>query len=202
MTHSTQARASRRRPATSSRQAQGGVVMFVAIVVLIVMTLAGLAMLRQMSSGTSIAGNIAFKQGATAVADAGVEASRQWIAQNPGLILGDDAPNGYYATWGTNNVDPTSLAWKPMWNARPYVLVADVGKVKVITQRLCSMAGPSNGGAQQCSDFMPSGSGGGSKSGGSYSDPKFASLPAPFYRVTTRVEGPRNTFSYTQVVMQ
>ena len=37
------------------------------------MTLAGLALLRQMGAGTSIAGNVAFKENATSVADRGTE---------------------------------------------------------------------------------------------------------------------------------
>lgn len=188
----------RARPA--ARRSERGVVMFVALVVLIVMTLAGLAMLRQMSSGVSIAGNIAFKQGATAVADAGIEAGRNWLTVNSGL-LGADAPaNGYYATWA-GNVDPTSADWAPMWNAVPDALVTNSGSVRWIVQRLCALPGPSFGGAQQCSDSIPSSGGGGSKGGGSYGDAPSILMPTPFYRVTARVVGPRNTVSYTQVVL-
>jgi len=183
-----------------ARRGERGVVMFVALVVLIVMTLAGLAMLRQMSSGVSIAGNIAFKQGATAVADAGIEAGRNWLTLNTG-VLGADAPaNGYYATWA-GNVDPTSAAWTPMWNAVADTLVTNTGSVRFIVQRLCALPGPSSGGAQQCSDSVPTSEGGGSKGGGSYQERPFALTPTPFYRVTARVVGPRNTVSYTQVVL-
>lgn len=174
--------------------------MFVALVVLIVMTLAGLAMLRQMSSGVSIAGNIAFKQAATSVADAGIEAGRNWLTLNTGL-LGADAPaNGYYATW-VGNVDPTSADWTPMWNAVPDALVTNGLSVRFIVQRLCAIVGPSSGGAQQCSDSVPQSGGGGSRGGGSYGDTPIALTPTPFYRVTARVVGPRNTVSYTQVVL-
>lgn len=177
-----------------------GVVMFVALVVLIVMTLAGLAMLRQMSSGVSIAGNIAFKQGATAVADAGIEAGRAFMTTNAATDI--NAPvSGYYATWGTNNIDPASADWEPMWNAVPDTLVTANGSVRFIVQRLCSITGPSFGGAQQCSDAIPKSGGGGSKGGGSYGGTPIALMPAPFYRVTARVIGPRRTVSYTQVVM-
>ena len=181
------------------RRGERGVVMFVALVVLIVMTLAGLAMLRQMSSGVSIAGNIAFKQGATAVADAGIEAGRAWLSTAPSLNT-DVPASGYYATWGTN-FDPTSVAWQVMWDAVPDTLVSNAGRVRFIVQRLCSSAGPSFGGAQQCSDSVPGSGGGASKGGGHYGDIAQALLPAPFYRVTARVIGPRNTVSYTQVVM-
>ena len=200
MTIHIKAPAARRMVRATARCGERGVVMFVALIVLIVMTLAGLAMLRQMSSGVSIAGNIAFKQGATAVADAGIEAGRAWLSVNSGA-LGADAPaNGYYATWGTN-VDPTSAVWQTMWNARPDTLVTNAGSVRFIVQRLCSSVGPSSGGAQQCSDSVPISGGGASKGGGSYGDVGQTLVPAPFYRVTARVIGPRNTVSYTQVVM-
>lgn len=182
------------------RRGERGVVMFVALVVLIVMTLAGLAMLRQMSSGVSIAGNIAFKQGATAVADAGIEAGRRWLTNNAGALAADVPANGYYATW-VGNVDPTSADWTPMWNAVPDTLVTNSGNVRYIVQRLCALPGPSFGGAQQCSDSVPQSGGGGSKGGGSYGDAPSILMPTPFYRVTARVIGPRNTVSYTQVVL-
>jgi hypothetical protein len=51
-----------------SRAGQDGIVMWVALVVLIVMSLAGLAMMRQMGTGVSVAGNVAFKQNATSTA--------------------------------------------------------------------------------------------------------------------------------------
>lgn len=195
-----QASAASLRAPIAPRRGERGVVMFVALVVLIVMTLAGLAMLRQMSSGVSIAGNIAFKQGATAVADAGIEAGRAWLTNNPALLEANAPANGYYATWA-GNVDPTSADWTPMWNAVPVALATNSGSVQWIVQRLCALPGPSSGGAQQCSDSVPTSSGGGSKGGGSYGDTPTALTPTPFYRVTARVLGPRNTVSYTQVVL-
>ena len=199
-----EASAARRRARATPRRGERGVVMFVALVVLIVMTLAGLAMLRQMSSGVSIAGNIAFKQGATAVADAGIEAGRSFMTTNAAPD-NDAAASGYYATWntplGTPDVNPASPAWAPMWNAVPDTLVSASGNVRFIVQRLCSSTGPSFGGTQQCSDAIPQSGGGGSKGGGSYGTIPIALMPAPFYRVTARVLGPRNTVSYTQVVM-
>ena len=195
--------------APTSRRGQRGVVMFVALVVLIVMTLAGLAMLRQMSSGVSVAGNIAFKQAATAVADAGVETARVWIGANWPSLGVTQATSGYYATWALN-VDPTSAAWTNVWLDAPVLPPASVGNtgntVQYVIERLCSEPGPSGGqGAsptQQCSDFVPPTAQGQSVSGADYtSGPGFKFQPSPFYRVTARVLGPRNTVSYTQVVL-
>ena len=51
---------------------QRGIVLFIALIVLVAMTLAGIAMFRQIGSGVIIAGNIAFRENATSVADLGV----------------------------------------------------------------------------------------------------------------------------------
>ena len=194
---------------STSRRGQRGVVMFVALVVLIVMTLAGLAMLRQMSSGVSIAGNIAFKQAATAVADAGVETARVWIGANAPSLGVTQAASGYYATWALN-VDPTSAAWTNIWQGAPVLAPASIGNtgntVRYVIERLCSEAGPSWGPGmlptQQCADSVGKSTSGQSLGGPSYTTPGgFVTPPAPFYRVTTQVQGPRNTVSYTQVVL-
>lgn len=192
-----------------ARRAQGGVVMFVALVVLIVMTLAGLAMLRQMSSGVSIAGNVAFKQAATAVADAGVENARTWIGNN-GPSLGVTQPtSGYYATWALST-DPTSAAWANVWNVAPVLAPAVTGNtgntVRYVIERLCSDLGPNWGvgmlPTQQCADSVGTTVSGQSLGGPSYNaGTGVQTPPAPFYRVTTQVLGPRNTVSYTQVVL-
>ena len=188
----------RRRAFKAPKRAERGVVMFVALVVLIVMTLAGLAMLRQMSSGVSIAGNIAFKQGATAVADVGIEQARAFLTAAPAPTI-DIPASGYYATWA-GSVDPWDATWNPMWNAVPDIVTAS-GNVRFIIQRLCNSTGPSVGGAQQCSEQIPRSGGGDTRAGCSYGTCGPTLEPHPFFRVTARVMGPRNTVSYTQVLM-
>lgn len=184
----------------SSRHQQG-VVLFVALIVLIIMTLAGLALLRQMGAGTSIAGNIAFKENATSVADRGTEFARTWLAANSAITASDSLADGYLSSWG-GSVDPTTFNWA----AQSRTLVDDQAQTgntaRIIIQRLCATAGMSAiDPAQQCSDF-PVVNGGQSHGGGGYPSVLPGASPSPFYRITTRVDGPRNTVSYTQVLMQ
>ena len=181
-----------------------GVVLFVALIVLIVMTLAGLALLRQMSTGVSIAGNIAFKENATSVADRGAEVARKWIVDNSGITLFDSFPNGYHSSWETAvGVDPSTF----LWDTQALTLVspdqAQTGNTaRLIIHRLCELPNVSiNAAGQRCSD-APILNAGESKGGGGYGVSPFTTSPSPFYRVTTRVDGPRNTVSYTQVVLQ
>jgi type IV pilus assembly protein PilX len=172
-------------------RAQRGIVMFVALAVLILMTLAGLAMLRQMGGAVSIAGNLAFKQTATSVADVGTEAARAWFTTAGRNLNVDSSANGYYATWSAN-VDPTTFPW----TSAPSVSDGSTGNtVQYITHRLCQSLGDANAAGQQCSS---EGGGGSDKGGGGPGG--FTTLTSPYYRVTSKVTGPRNTVSYIQVV--
>jgi type IV pilus assembly protein PilX len=189
----------KRRQSHCRTKQQRGVVMFVALVVLIVMTLAGLAMLRQMSSGVSIAGNIAFKQGATAVADAGIEAGRAWLtAAGPATDL-DVPAAGYFASW-VGDADLSTNNWQATWQGRPVALSNSSGNVRFIVQRLCAIPGAITLPLQQCSDYVPDTCAGETKGGGG--GPGFVCPTRTFFRITARVDGPRNTVSYTQVVVK
>ena len=64
------------------RERQRGVVLFIALIVLVAMALAGIALVRSVDTGILVAGNIAFKQGATNAGDQGLEAARTWLVTN------------------------------------------------------------------------------------------------------------------------
>jgi Tfp pilus assembly protein PilX len=187
------------RPRVAPRR-QRGVVLFVALIVLIIMTLAGLALLRQMGAGTSVAGNIAFKENATSVADRGTEAARAWLIANSAFTANDNFALGYHSSWGAS-VDPTTFAW----DTESRTLIDDVAQTgnttRLIIQRLCATPNMSaTDPAQRCSDVLVSG--GGSRGGGSYPSVLPSEQSAPFYRITSRVDGPRSTVSYTQVLLR
>lgn len=183
------------------RRQQTGVVLWVALIVLLVMTLAGVALLRQMGAGVSIAGNLAFKESATAAADRGVEEARAWFMANPGNLLINIPGQGYYSSWGAST-DPTTFDWTAAGSVEVTADVASTGnRVRYVIHRLCATPGlAANDPAQRCSDSTDNNAGG-SKGGGSYGSTPFTPAASPFYRVTTRVEGSRNTLSFTQVVM-
>jgi len=184
--------------------------MWVALIVLIVMSLAGLAMLRQMGTGISVAGNVAFKQNATSTADGGTEAARAWyVAQSTATLEVDNAANaaqGYYATWNGTwgaTVDPTQFNWKT--GAATATVGAGAADTAIgntsqyIIQRLCQNPGSIQSNTQTCSDLEDDTS----RPKGSF-DYTSSPLPPsfkPYFRVTTRVVGPRNTVSFTQVIL-
>src|SRR5450759_2125205 len=81
---------------------QRGVVLFIALMALVAMSLAAVALIRSVDTNTIIAGNLAFKQAATAAADSGLESAITWLAStsiaNASSLNADVTANGYYAT--------------------------------------------------------------------------------------------------------
>jgi len=113
------------------RHHQQGVVLFVALIVLIIMTLAGLALLRQMGAGTSIAGNIAFKENATSVADRGTEVARKWIRDNTAITANELTwPETWPETW-LGPIDGMVTAVERLCGSRRAALQASLGRIQV-----------------------------------------------------------------------
>ena len=176
----------------------------VALIVLIVMALVGLAMMRQATSGVTIAGNVALRQNATEAGDFGTEAAMAWLATQSNAFLRTDHPaQGYYATWGGNiDGDPTKLVYTPGTTAVEATLAdATSNRVLYVVHRLCAFVGAPDAIGQQCSSQVDPDSG--SRSGGAGNYPGgIAPATIPFYRVSARVEGPKNTLSFIQVLAQ
>lgn len=91
---------------------QRGIVLLVALIALVMMTLAGIALVRSVDTGLVIAGNMAFKQATLNSAEVGSEEAIAWLNANatvqhatstptvPVMLLDLDAPaDAYYATY-------------------------------------------------------------------------------------------------------
>jgi type IV pilus assembly protein PilX len=201
-------RSVRRAPARRQR----GAVLFISLIVLVAMSLAGLAMMRGVDTGATIANNLAFKQGATMAGDAGIEAARTWLMGNDGgSTLYNDNPAvadgaAYHAAWqanvdfiggdgdATNDFD---------WAAGSVALPADAGGnvVSYTIHRLCDAAGDPSGRICVRSSEDVAGSSGGTKGAAQFGTFAITQTSSPFYRVTVRIIGPRNTVSYVQAVI-
>ena len=184
-----------------SLQAQRGVVLMIALIVLVAMGLAGIAMVRQLSGGLGIAGNLAFKQGATSVGDVGLEAARAWLNSNlstPDVLSNDIAnnTNRYYSSW-----EPTFNPLTYDWSASTTVTAPSTGeRVRYVIHRLCSLANTAHtAGSQKCVVASNSSGTGDETLEVNASPPP--DITSPYYRITARVDGPRNTVSYVQLMM-
>jgi hypothetical protein len=191
---------------------------------MITITMAGLALMRLVGTGLIIAGNLAFRQSATGAADLGVEASKilltsfttpegiNFLQGNTATVSGVEI-KGYYPAWcytaldqtgscaTTDNFDPTTFDWNNTDLSRLATgPSAGAGNtVRYVVHRLCATRGSTieatdpaltqacvlasvtcdNKGIGEC----------------------FKISSQPYYRVTARVSGPRNTLSYVEVIL-
>jgi Tfp pilus assembly protein PilX len=184
----------------SSRGAQKGVVLVVSLIVLVAMALAGIAMVRQITAGLGVAGNMAFKQGATAVGDLGLESALQTFLTtktDPATVfLDSDTPMKYFSSWD-KSFNPFTYNWTSS-NASTSLTSPMGDTIRYVIHRMCEQANVAvEAGTQNCVTSVSSNDVGGALrlAGDDYFGDKFQ----PYYRVTARVEGPRGTVSYVQL---
>lgn len=169
---------------------QQGVVLFFALIALVVLLLAGIALVRSVDTANTIAGNIAFKQGTIQEGDSGVEAAFNALTVP---TIADKTQNNltryYYATY-----DPSVAVPKARLDAASDSENAASGnKVRYVIERMCLNAGA----ADPANCLQPPVTGNSSKSSGQtvFVEDKV------YYRVTVRISGPRNTSSTVQVIL-
>ena len=194
-----------------ARRAQQGVVLFVALIILVAMTLAGIALMRSVDTNVLIAGNLAFRQANTMYADTGVEAARAWLSANT-AALNNNQPAGALHYWANYQLGLNFLGTDPdptknyNWSQAAVVTAPDPAfTISYVIHRLCGGAGAPADAAAQC---MQASAGGGSGTSGlgtrgvvTYGVQALPGVSTIYYRVTVRVIGPRNTLSYVQAIL-
>jgi Tfp pilus assembly protein PilX len=186
---------------------QRGVVLFIALIVLVAMSLAGIALVRSVDTALGIAGNMAFKQATIQGSDRGVQAAYDWLVANSAgaTLQNTNAATGYYSS--QPGAEPNWFD-SANWPAGA-VATLDGGApdaagnvVRYVIHRMCTQAntaynGEVGGVPNQCAlSIAATGGAGGSMAVGA---PEFQGTPQVYYRITTRVDGPRNTSSVIQV---
>lgn len=208
-----------KRPSTPGfgARAQRGVVLFIALIVLAAMTLASVALVRSVDTATLGAGNIAFKQSATQAAERAVAAAMAKFATLPTLgplATGTTAQNhqaadnycasllptdprgvplvllGTPATVDTNNKACDS---QPLAAANKILITPTQETLRYVIERLCPAIGAPNQDTCNVAQVIP---------GGGSGTEAHLGANKPLYRVTVRVDGPRNTLHFTQVVLR
>lgn len=185
---------------------QRGVVLIIALIVLIAMTLAGLALWRSVDATNVIAGNLAFKESTLMSADRGLQAALTWLDSNRNALADNNLAQGYTANTLTTEPDwYTNSIWS---NAVDAGTDAAGNRVQYLIHRLCRSTGAYNGedGSGQpnaCSTSLSKSPvtnatiGSSLKIGASV----YQTNPSVYYRITARVLGPRNTISVVQATV-
>lgn len=193
-------------PALATASRQQGVVLMVALIVLIAMTLAGLALWRAVDSGNVIAGNLAFKQSATMSADRGLQAALVWLDNNRNALADSDTAHGYIAN--TLSTEPDWYGNSIWSNAVDLGADAAGNRVQYLIHRLCRTTGAYNGEdgtgqANSCSTSLSKAPVTNATLGSSLQigAAVYQSNPSIYYRITARVLGPRNTISIVQATV-
>jgi type IV pilus assembly protein PilX len=204
-------------------QRSGGAGLVVALVMLIVMSMSALALVRAVSTSVLAAGNFAFRQAAVMAAEAGSEAAIVWLTARALLpdLYSDQPDQGYYASL-PDGLDISGSApagtkvaidWdKDQCNSRSDVSCVSASPettkdaagqvIQYVIHRLCRSAGSPEDSANSCLLYRESSQVSPKKGQFSYgASSRFKSNSAVYYRITTRVSGPRNTTVFVQTLM-
>lgn len=197
---------SRRRPMNrlSGRRPQQGLVLVIALIVLVLVSLGGVALMRSVDTATLVAGNLAFQQAATRASDTGVERAIAVLQQkaSDGSLDSNDTTNGYLATMRSTDSPATGQSWQAFWNSNLSGSAFDMGtdqfgnQVFFVIHRLCANASPPSSGGQCVTSPSTTTATGNSEEAGQIQ--LQGSSGRVYYRITVRVAGPRRTESYVQ----
>lgn len=193
---------------------QQGLVLFVALMALVVMSLASVALIRSVDTSSQITGNLAFKQSTSITSSYGLEAMADTIGSQLKIYATTNDPaNGYYAvcttfdTGATGQCNGENLVQDATWTNANSKLATGAGiadgkdpygnTIRYIVERMCNQAGNST--VDNCL-MATSPTDTSSKNvcgiGCQFLQP--ISEPLPLYRVTVRITGPKNTTTYVQ----
>jgi type IV pilus assembly protein PilX len=216
------------RAATAPRN-QRGVVLLISLILLIALTLSGIALFRQVGTGVLIASNLTFKNAALVASDRGIEVARNWLVTSGANLQQASLANGYFPGWCNTSISasnvpdanndgvtddcktsPPPSEFNPLtynW-ANSVLATADDGSgnaIRYVIHRLCRIPGSlnftnSDGVPQECVT-LGSTTTGGTKGAVAYGGGALANTMQPYFRITTQTTGPKNTIAYSQVIM-
>ena len=200
---------------SSPRRARGAT-LIIALIVLVAMSLAGIATMRSVDTSAILAGNIAFKESTMNAADQGIQAARVWLASKMGALSADlyadnNVPGvssvGYYSSIGVLDQDWSSAsAWVNAAATNGGLADASGNTVYYVIQRLCALPncapGATCGGTVNVCGSTPDNTAV-SGEGVDQSAPNFFTKPpAMHYRITARAVGPRNSATVVQTLIR
>jgi type IV pilus assembly protein PilX len=186
--------------------------MFIALLVMVALSLAGIALIRSADTATIVSGNLAFKQAAVYAVDRSVEQAIAALFDPPPAIVDKTADlpaQNYFACVQAAGGGclpastpipevPTVLTTKALAATLTPLIPEDGANNKsyYVIERMCASGGPAVG-----SNCNLSSTALGADAGTQH----YEGLVRPgdaYYRVTVRVEGPRNTVAYAQAILQ
>jgi type IV pilus assembly protein PilX len=182
---------------------QAGVVLFISLIVLVAMSLAGIALVRSVDTNVLIAGNLAFRQAAILAGETAVANARDFVVVNSGSLNSDRPSDGYFsataiATATGRGFDPVAHNWS---NSVALPVDAAGNRARYVVHRMCAEPDKEPT-ATNCVRAGATGTATSSFGSIDYSRyPLTLSSTVPAYRITVRIDAPKNSVSYVQVVV-
>ncbi|HEY8117793.1 MAG TPA: hypothetical protein VIE91_01000 [Methylophilaceae bacterium] len=186
-----------------------GVILFVTLIMLVILTISGVAMMQIMEAGVSAAGNIAFRQASLRVADVAMEDARIWLlAQDQSTLQDPAVGTDYYANLATP-FNPVTDSWSKCVDQdgdgtcdtfsgyKLYYVIHRMAKANgacSATSTLCLF--PSNASSAGTTEGQSQSGGTGANQGNIA-----GTTGLVFYRITVKVSGPRHNINYVQALM-
>jgi type IV pilus assembly protein PilX len=190
---------------------QKGLVLFIALIALVAMSLAAAALIRSVDTSVLVAGNLAFKQSAVMSGDASIVPASNYVITHS-LTLGTIAEtSGYYpsTTNDTSAANYLDLRAAATWtNAKSKLATGVAGfdangtdtsgnTVRYVIQRMCrTNVVPAT--TADCLFGVSSVDGSSKQVCKNTGCGPTSSATSPMYRITSRVNGPKDTVSYIQ----
>lgn len=183
---------------------QGMIAMIVAVIVLVATLLASIALMRSVDTANLVAGAMTFRQGLVQEAERAYEDAKANAPFNSLSSEADNAASGYYAKIQTSNTRPgipDQLTSNPV-SANVATVAALAGTkntIRYVVERLCPAVGPAD--PKTCINPGASVLGGSSANQASDTAIGLTGGNAAF-RLTVRVDGPKNTASFVQTILR
>jgi Tfp pilus assembly protein PilX len=204
----------RARASVALRARQGGTILIIALIVLVAMTLAGIATMRSVDTATITAGNIGLRQASVNAADQGIQAGVNWLTANLGPTLVNDnhqlgtASIGYFSSVAgadPNWYDP--LTWTDAGQLNAGNPDAGGNVVFFLIHRMCAIpncdtSATCGGKPNTCASTVSTATLAGQGSDQTRPTDTHTSAPAIHYRVTAKAVGPRNSISIVQSMVR
>ena len=183
---------------------QQGVVLFIALIVLVVMSMAGIAMNRSIETSLGVAGNLAFRKSTLQGTEKAMSTAIAWLDNNRAKLNKVDLVNntavGYYLAPAKNKGSDNA------WTNGYWTNAFDAGKdtlgnrLSYKIERMCEDETPGYADTV-CLLGLPietNNNDGNSATGGF----QFSPPPPLVFRITARAVGPRNSTSIVQAYYQ
>ena len=183
---------------------QRGVVLFIALIVLVVMSLAGVAMNRSVENSLGIAGNLAFRKSTLQGTEKATANAIAWLDNNRAVLNRFGEVNA--ATTGYYFAPVKAKGSDDAWNSNYWTNAFDAGtdtlgnKLAYKIERMCEKSTASYA-ETTCllGNPLDSNTNNGNTATGGF---QFQPPPPLVLRITARAVGPRNATSIVQVYYQ